>query len=173
LPGAQLIYFHWTPAVITVSSSSRGEPLREPPHVVVNRDGKIAAVGQEAETAAKAPDMQLIQLPSVATAWQHQQLAATALSFFWKTVEFRGRSDWTALLAALWPALQSYLVIHPAEGAEHGLGEQQAMWLRRAFRHAKPQRTFVWTGNRLDPTARLADADGRGKWVAGEPRRPV
>jgi hypothetical protein len=139
----RLIYFHWTPAVITVSSSSGGKPLREPPHVVTNRDGKIAGLGQEAEAAARAPGMQLIRFPDVATAWQQQRLASTALSFYWMTVEFRGRSDWGVLLAGLWPPLHSYLVIHPAEGAERGLSELQAKWLRRAFRHSKPRRTFV------------------------------
>ena len=170
---ARLIYFHWTPEVITVSSSSGGEPLREPPHMVVNRDGKIAALGQEAETAAQAPGMQLMRFPDVAAAWQQQRLAATALSFYWMSVEHRGRSDWMALVAGLWPPLQSYLVVHPAEGAERGLGEPQARWLRGAFRRAKPQRTFVWTGDRLDPALRLTDAGRGGKWMAGAPRCPI
>ena len=136
MPKARLVYFTGPPTVITVSSSSGGEPLREPPHLVVNQDGKIAALGQEAETAAKAPGMQLMRFPDVAAAWQQQRLAATGLSFYWMTVEFRDRSDWMALLAGLWPPLQSYLIIHPAEGAQRGLGEPQAKWLRHAFRHA-------------------------------------
>ena len=173
MPKARLVYFHWTPALITVSSSSPGEPLREPPDVVVDREGKIAALGQEAEAAARAPGMQLIRLSDVGCAWQRRQLSATALSFHWMVVEIRERSDWGLLLASLWPPLQSYLVIHPAYGAERGLGEPQARWLRRAFRHARPRRTFVWTGHRLDPAKRLADAHGRAKWIAGVPRTPI
>jgi hypothetical protein len=117
--------------------------------------------------------MQLTRFSDVATAWQYQRLALTFLSYFWMSVEFRDRSDWWAVLAGLWPPLRSYLIIHPADGADRGLREEQAKWLRRAFRHSSLGRTFVWNGSRLDPEARLRDADGRGRWVGGEPRRPV
>ena len=70
-----LIYFHWTPELITVTSSAGGEPLREPPNVAVNGDGKITGLGKEAEAAARAPAMQLMRFPDVAIAWEHQGLA--------------------------------------------------------------------------------------------------
>jgi hypothetical protein len=160
-----LIYFHWTPELITVTGPPGGEPLREPPNVVINGDGKITGLGQDAEAAARAPGMQLMRFPDVATAWEHQRLASALLRYYWMTMEFRDRSNWWAFAAQLWPRLHSCVVIHPAEGAERGLGEEQATWLRGAFRY--PQRTFVWRGARLDRAARLADADHRGQWMGG------
>jgi hypothetical protein len=161
-----LIYFHWAPELITVTDSAGGEPLREPPNIVISGDGKITGLGQDAEAAARAPGMQLMRFPDVATAWGHQRLASALLRYYWMTVEFRGRSKWWALAAQLWPRLHSYVVIHPAEGAERGLDEDQASWLRSAFRY--PRRTFVWRGDRLDPAARLADAGQRGQWIGGQ-----
>jgi hypothetical protein len=160
-----LIYFHWTPELITVTGSPGGEPLREPPSIVISGDGKIRGIGQEAGAAAHPPGTQLMRFPDVATASGNQRLASALLRYYWMTVEFRGRSSWWALAAQLWPRLHSIVVIHPAEGAERGLGEEQASWLRGVFRH--PLRTFVWRGARLDPAARLADADHRGQWMGG------
>jgi hypothetical protein len=160
-----LIYFHWTPELISLTGSAGGEPLREPPNLVIDGNGKITALGQDAEAAACAPGMHLMSFPDVNTAFQHQRLASALMRYYWMTVEFRGRSHWWAVAARLWPRLHSYVVIHPAEGAERGLGEEQASWLRGVFRH--PRRTFVWRGAPLDPAARLADADHRGQWMGG------
>ena len=138
----------------------------EPPHVVITGDGKISAIGQEAEAAGRRPGMQLLRFPDVATAWQQQELAAALFRYYWMTIEFRGRSTWWVFASRLFPSLRSLLVIHPAEGAERGLAEEQARWLRTAFR--QPRRTFVWTGERLDPAARLRDANQRGRWIGGQ-----
>jgi hypothetical protein len=169
LAQARIVYFHWTPTLITVRTSLGGQPLREPPHVVINTAGKIAALGQEAEAASRQTGLQLTQFPDVAAARQQQGLASIFLSYYWLTVELRDRSNWWVFLSGLWPSLRSYLILHPAEGAERGMGEAEAKWLRGAFKHATPKRTFVWSGAQLDPAARLRDAPGRGQWVGHKP----
>jgi hypothetical protein len=141
--------------------------------VVTNPEGRIAGLGHEAETAAKQPGMQLTRFPDVAAAWQQQRLASAFLNYYWLAVELRDRSGWWVFLSGLWPSLRSYLILHPDEGAEHGLGEAEAKWLRGAFRHATPSRTFVWSGAQLDPAARLRDAAGRGRWLGHGPPADV
>lgn len=136
---------------------------------MITGDGKISAIGQEAEAAGRRPGMQLMRFPDVATAWQQQELAAALFRYYWMTLEFRGRSTWRVLASRLLPSLRSLLVVHPAEGAERGLAEGQAGWLRAAFR--QPRRTFVWTGERLDPVARLRHANQRGRWIGGQPAK--
>jgi hypothetical protein len=137
--------------------------------VVTDPQGRIAGLGQEAEATARQPGLQLTRFPDVAAAWQQQRLASAFLSYYWLTVELRDRSNWWAILSKLRPSLRSYLILHPADGAERGLGEVQATWLRGAFRSTTPGRTFVWSGAQLDPAARLRDAPGRGRWVGQRP----
>ena len=168
-----VVYFHWVPDRITILSSARVKPFSEPPEVVTNAKNRIAAIGQEAQTVAKEAGMRLTRFRDVAAAWQHKDLAAALLSFYWLTVDFQHRSTWAAMLAGWWPPLRSYLIVHPADGAERGLEAEQARWLRNAFRHAGPRRTFIWSGSRLDPAARLRDVPGRGRWLGGEPPMPV
>ena len=163
------MYLYWTPTLITVRSSVGGQPLREPPHVVTTTAGKIAAIGQEAEAASGQTGLPLTRFPDVAAAWQQQRLASALLSYYWLTVDLRDRPNWWVFLSGIWPSLRSYLILHPAEGAERGLGEAEAGWLRGAFRHATPRRTFVWSGAQLDPAARLRDAAGRGRWLGHAP----
>ena len=168
-----VVYFRWVPDLITIVSSARVKPFNEPPEVVTDVKNRIAAVGQEAQAAAREPGMRLTRFSDVATAWRHKDLASAFLSYYWLTVDFQHRSMWAATVAGWWPPLRSYLIVHPTDGAECGLESEQARWLRRAFRHAGPRRTFVWSGSRLDPAARLSDARGRGVWIGGEPRIPV
>ena len=168
---APVIYFRWTPEWITITKSSGGEPLREPPDVVVNPKRRIAAIGQEARAEAAKPGMRFASFPSVEAAWQERELAGALFRFYWYTVEYQGRPAWHMLLARWWPPLRSYLVIHPAEGAEVGLEVPQAQWLRGLFHNRG--RTFVWSGPTLDPTARLSDTRGRGHWLAGDAPLPI
>jgi hypothetical protein len=169
-PEPRIVYFHWTPGLITVRSSVGSKVLREPPHVVINAKNQIAALGQEAEAAAREPGMRLTRFPDVAAAWKERELAAAFLSYYWLTVELAELSRWGMLISAWWPSGRTHLVIHPAEGAERGLGTDEARWLRSAFRQSAPKRTYVWSGRMLDPRARLRDAVGGGRWLAGEPR---
>ena len=167
-----VVYFLWVPDRITILSSARANSFSEPPEVVTNAKNQIAALGQEAEEVARAPGMRFTRFSDVAIAWQHKELASAFLNYYWLSVDFHHRSKWADLLAGWWPPLRSYLIVHPTEGAEHGLASAQVKWLRRVFRHAGPRRTFIWSGDRLDPSARLRDAEGRGQWVGGAPPIP-
>ena len=166
-----MVYFHWVPDRITITKSPGGDPLREPPEVVVNAKRQITAVGQEARAEGAKPGMRYARFPSVEAAWQERELAGALFRFYWFAVEFRGRPGWHMAVAPWWPPLRSYLVVHPAEGAEVGLGAPEAEWLRGLFRNRG--RTFVWSGPALDPAARLGDTRGHGHWLAGDPPLPL
>ena len=170
---APVVYFHWVPDRITILSSARAQSFSEPPDVVTNARNQIAALGQEAQEVARAPGMRLTRFSDVGIAWQHRDIAAAFLSYYWLSVDVHHRSRWADLLASWWPPFRSYLIVHPTDGAEHGLESAQIRWLRRAFRHAGPGRTFIWSGSRLDPSARLRDTTGRGQWLGGGPPVPV
>jgi hypothetical protein len=168
-----VVYFHWVPDRITILSSARPQSFSEPPEVVTNAKGQIAALGQEAHEVTRAPGMRLTRFSAVAIAWQHKALASAFLNYYWLSVDFHHRSKSAEFLASWWPPLRSYLIVHPTDGAEHGLESAQVRWLRRVFRHAGPRRTFIWSGGRLDPSARLRDTAGRGQWLGGAPPIPV
>jgi hypothetical protein len=172
--GRNVVYLRWTPEEISVQRSGRSTLSREPPILAVDHEGRIGGVGRESEAALKArPDLRRVELRDVATAWSERRPATTALSYLWLSAEFAERSSWWHVWAGFWPPSRSLLVVHPSGLARRGLGAAQVSWLRSCFRHSPARRTFIWDGEPLDVSHRLADTAGRGRWVGPAPRMAV
>jgi hypothetical protein len=166
-----VVYLRWTPDEISVERSGCATVCREPPVIAVDPEGRVGGIGGESEAALKArPDLRRVELRDVAAAWSERRPATTALSFLWLSAEFAERSSWWHVWTAFWPRSRSLLVIHPMGLARRGLGSAQASWLRTCFRHSPRRRTFIWDGEPLDVSRRLADTAGRGWWIGPGPR---
>ena len=170
MPLARLSYVVWEPEFVTITRSGGGQILREPALAVVGSDGRLIAVGREAPEIAHTSGNKLLAFPSVAIAWEHRSAAGRFLYFLLKVVVFARLPSWEEWLIHFLPWLRPTVVVHLRGGAEDGLTAERAEWLRSLFPYAGTRRTFVWTGEVLEPDLYLADTPGRGTWHGPAPR---
>jgi hypothetical protein len=160
-----MIYVRWQAHELSVGRLGESPRVREPPHIVLNDQGQVYALGLEAEAAAAQSGFPLIRLTSFREVKREPSIAAKLLRYLamlvWSEKPFA---------AALFPLLRPSMIVHFAQGAEADLSAEAAEPFIRELRVGGIRDVFLWVGEDL-ATYALRGAPLRGNWIGRAPRR--